>query len=138
MNRFKELRISRGLTQEEFRKQFNHKFNKTYTAAAISQFENGKRTPEISSLIDFADFYGVSLDYLLGRDEVSTSGFSLSDEQATVLSSFEELNEEYREDFFSYLDYLRQKQLKKLVNVKSSISQTFSRHPQRNKITLPV
>lgn len=135
MNRFKELRMSRGLTQEEFRKQFNSKFNKTYTAAAISQFENGKRTPEISSLIDFADFYGVSLDYLLGREEANV-GIVLSDEQVAVLNAFDELSEEYRDDFFNYLEYLRQKQTKKLVNVRSSISQTFSRRPRNAKMTL--
>lgn len=136
MNRFKELRMSRGLTQEEFRKQFNSKFNKTYTAAAISQFENGKRTPEISSLIDFADFYGVSLDYLLGRDE-GNAGVVLSDEQIAVLSTLDELDEEYRVEFFNYLEYLRQKQSKKLVNVRSSISQTFSRRPRNVKMTFP-
>lgn len=136
MNRFKELRMSRGLTQEEFRKQFNSRFNKTYTAAAISQFENGKRTPEISSLMDFADFYGVSLDYLLGREE-NNVGIVLSDEQVSVLSTLDELSEEYREDFFNYLEYLRQKQSKKLVNVRSSISQTFSRHLRNVKMTFP-
>lgn len=136
MNRFKELRMSRGLTQEEFRKQFNSKFNKTYTAAAISQFENGKRTPEISSLIDFADFYGVSLDYLLGRDE-GNAGVVLSDEQIAVLSTLDELDEEYRVEFFNYLEYLRQKQSKELVNVRSSISQTFSRRPRNVKMTFP-
>lgn len=30
--------------------------------------EHGKRMPELGALIDFADFYGVSLDYLLGRE----------------------------------------------------------------------
>lgn len=29
--------------------------------------ERGKRMPELGALVDFADFYGVSLDYLLGR-----------------------------------------------------------------------
>lgn len=67
MSKFKELRMATGMTQEEFRNKFNGQFNRTYTAAAISQFENGKRTPEISALIDFADFFKVSLDYLLDR-----------------------------------------------------------------------
>ena len=68
MFRFRELRQAKGITQEDFRNQFNTRFNRTYTAAAISQFENGKRTPEISALIDFADFYKVPLDYLIGRE----------------------------------------------------------------------
>ena len=69
MNRLKELRTDLGMTQEELRQKFNNKYKRTYTAAAISQFENDKRTPETSALIDFADFFGVSLDYLLGRSD---------------------------------------------------------------------
>lgn len=68
MNKFKELRTKLGITQEEFRQQFNNRYSRTYTAAAISQFENGKRTPETSALIDFANFFNVSIDYLLGND----------------------------------------------------------------------
>ena len=69
MLKFKKLRQSLGLTQEELRQQFNTKYSRTYTAAAISQFENGKRTPETSALKDFSDFFGVSIDYLLGQTD---------------------------------------------------------------------
>ena len=106
MNKFKELRLRSKLTQEEFREKFNSKFNRTYTAAAISQFENGKRTPEVSALIDFADFYGVSLDYLLGR-ESSKQVESLSDEQTTLLKGFATLNSAGRNLLVGVLDSLR-------------------------------
>ena len=36
----------------------------------MSLIENDKRSPELGALLDFADFYGVSLDYLLGRDRL--------------------------------------------------------------------
>lgn len=67
MTRFKDLRMSKGYTQEEFRKLYNEQYNRNYTSAAISMIEHGKRMPELGALVDFADFYGVSLDYLLGR-----------------------------------------------------------------------
>lgn len=66
MTRFKELRIQKGLTQEELITQFNDKYGKRYGASSISMFENGKRIPETQSLMDFADFFNVSVDYLLG------------------------------------------------------------------------
>ena len=69
MTRFKELRKAKGLTQEELITQFNARYGKQYGASSISMFENGKRIPETQSLMDFADFYGVTVDYLLGRDE---------------------------------------------------------------------
>lgn len=66
-NQFRKLRQQANLTQEEFRIKFNIRYHRSYTPSAISRFENGKRIPETMALIDFADFFGVSLDYLLGR-----------------------------------------------------------------------
>lgn len=67
MTRFRELRKKANLTQEELIAKFNVQYGKKYTAAAISQFEHGKRIPTTESLKDFAEFFGVSIDYLLGR-----------------------------------------------------------------------
>ena len=68
MTQFRNLRLQKGLNQEEFRKLYNERYSRNYTSAAISMIENGKRMPELSALIDFADFYDVSIDYLLGRE----------------------------------------------------------------------
>ncbi|WP_405750178.1 helix-turn-helix domain-containing protein [Anaerovibrio slackiae] len=68
MARFRDLRIKSGYSQEEFRKLYNEKYNRNYTSAAISMIEHEKRMPELGALIDFADFYDVSIDYLLGRE----------------------------------------------------------------------
>lgn len=69
-SRFKNRRKDMELTQEAFLEQFNSKYNRSFTVAAISQYENGKRLPEVDALIDFADFFGVSLDYLLGLQSI--------------------------------------------------------------------
>lgn len=69
MTRFRALRLKSGLSQTEFRQQYNERYNRSYTAAAISQIEHGKRMPELGALRDFADFYGVSVDYLLGHQD---------------------------------------------------------------------
>ena len=66
--RFKNCRKGMELTQEAFLEQFNSKYKRSFTAAAVSQYENGKRLPEVDALIDFADFFSVSLDYLLGLE----------------------------------------------------------------------
>ena len=68
MTQFRNLRLQKGLNQEKFRKLYNERYSRNYTSAAISMIENGKRMPELSALIDFADFYDVSIDYLLGRE----------------------------------------------------------------------
>ena len=62
MTRFRELRLQLGLSQEQLCRQYNEKYNRNYTAGAMSLIENDKRSPELGALLDFADFYGVSLD----------------------------------------------------------------------------
>ena len=103
-SRFKELRLNAGLTQEDFRQQFNAKFHRSYTPSAISRFENDKRIPETSALIDFADFYGVSLDYLLKHDMEATvqkatpspAPLDLTDAERAHLERYRQLTSENR------------------------------------------
>lgn len=68
MNRFRELRLQHGYSQRQLKELYNKKYNRAYSSGAISLIESGKRMPELGALVDFADFYGVSLDYLIGRD----------------------------------------------------------------------
>lgn len=65
--RFKQLRNEKGLKQEELINQFNKSFHFGFTKSAISQYENNKRIPEIQALSAFADYFNVSVDYLLGK-----------------------------------------------------------------------
>lgn len=62
----RNLRIDHGYTQKEIAKYLNIKQN-TY-----SQYEIGKLNYPVDALIKLADFYDVSVDYLLGRTEVKT------------------------------------------------------------------
>ena len=66
-NRFKKLRINKKMTQDELAEDFNNKFDYSFTKATISQYENDRRIPEVGALLKFADYFNVSLDYLVGR-----------------------------------------------------------------------
>ena len=59
--RLKELREYYGMTQAEVAECLN------FSSAAISIYECGAREPGIDELILLADFFQVSLDYLVGR-----------------------------------------------------------------------
>lgn len=37
----------------------------------LSNYETGKTLPDADSLIKLADFYGVSIDYLVGRTDIN-------------------------------------------------------------------
>lgn len=77
--RFKALRTSMDLTQEELITAFKLKFPKyKASGAAISQYENGKRIPEIPDLIAWSNFFDVTTDYLLGLSDVRMSHFLIT------------------------------------------------------------
>ncbi len=70
--RLVELRKTSKLTQQQLATELN------IHARGLQNYESG-RIPEASILIKLADFFGVSLDYLLGRsnnrqDSISVSG----------------------------------------------------------------
>lgn len=59
--RLKELRKEKGLSQLKLAIELNT------TQNTISRYETGDREPGIAELIKIADFFDVSLDYLLER-----------------------------------------------------------------------
>lgn len=67
-DRFKKLRLSKNLTQEQLAEEFNDKYNYSFTKATISQYENNKRIPEMPAIMNFVDYFNTSLDYLLCND----------------------------------------------------------------------
>lgn len=102
--RFKELRTERNMTQDELRKAFNAKTGRAYTVPAISLIESGSRTPEIPALCDFADFFGVTLDYLLGRSEIRADPFITPDE-AALLEAYRAADKRGRDTITAMAEY---------------------------------
>lgn len=68
--KFRKLRLLKNLTQEQLVNDFNKKFHYSLTKSAISQYENNKRYPEITALVDFAKYFEISLDFLLSEGKV--------------------------------------------------------------------
>ena len=64
--RIKELRKSRHITQLKMALDLNMSQN------TISRYENGEREPGIAELIRIANYFHVSIDYLVGRTDTPT------------------------------------------------------------------
>lgn len=64
-HRIKSFRHSSGLSQEELAKDLK------ITISALSQYETGKRLPRYGILMNIADYFHTTTDYLLGRTNVS-------------------------------------------------------------------
>lgn len=58
--RLKELREKRGITQLKLAMDLSMNQN------SISRYENGSREADYATLIKLAEYFGVSVDYLLG------------------------------------------------------------------------
>ena len=61
--RLKELRKKRKISQLKLALDLNMNQN------SISRYETGEREADYETLLRFADYFGVSLDYLFGRTE---------------------------------------------------------------------
>ena len=61
--RLKELRIEKGISQEQLAKDTG------FTQSAVFYWENAKRVPNANVVVTFAKYFGVSADYLLGLED---------------------------------------------------------------------
>ncbi len=61
--RLKEIRKSRGISQLKLAFDLNTNQN------TISRYETGEREPGIAELISLADYFNISVDYLLERTD---------------------------------------------------------------------
>ncbi|EGT3639058.1 helix-turn-helix domain-containing protein [Clostridioides difficile] len=67
--RLKEIRVQKNLTGEELGKILN------VTKVAISNWESGRRFPSQNILISIADYFNISLDFLLCRTNIKQNFF---------------------------------------------------------------
>lgn len=64
--KIQKLRKERGLTQEQFAEQM------FVSRTAVSKWETGRGVPSVESLQMIAKFFGITLDELLGAEEVAS------------------------------------------------------------------
>ncbi|OQJ71089.1 transcriptional regulator [Leuconostoc pseudomesenteroides] len=64
MNRLRELRNERGLSQDRLANEM------LINTKTLRRYEVGENDPRVAILIDLADYFEVSIDYLVGRSDV--------------------------------------------------------------------
>lgn len=67
-NRIKYLRVSRNMNQVQLAEKL------CVTKQSVSNWENNNIMPSVEMLEKAADFFGVTTDYLLGREENNIPG----------------------------------------------------------------
>ena len=78
MERLRELRLKRGMTQKYVALTLGVK------GPSVSNWESGKTTPTTENVAALAKLYNVSVDYLLGRDEEQPKSMEDSERQRYV------------------------------------------------------
>ncbi|WP_309087155.1 helix-turn-helix transcriptional regulator [Domibacillus sp.] len=84
-DRLKELRLTNTprLSQKEFGKKFG------LSESTIGMYERSERKPDYDILQKFAEFYNVTIDYLItGKEKISNKESNLSDEEREMLEFF--------------------------------------------------
>ena len=93
--RLRQLREDHDKTQTEIAEYLG--INQT----VYSRYETGKRQPSIDIIIQLADLFGVTVDYLLGRQEVEDS--TLSEYEIQLLIASRKADERAKEDALNML-----------------------------------
>ncbi len=93
--RLKELRLAKGLTQQELGEQIN------VTKVSICCYEKGTRTPTVDTLIDLSNVFNVDYSYFLGGDSFVKSpnkkhALSMANEEIELILELRKNEELYK------------------------------------------
>ncbi len=104
------LREDKDLKQSEIAKVINT------SQQQYSKYETGYAEIPLKAILELADFYGVSTDYLLGRVDYCATAQDIDAflrenlSAATMLSTLQSLCVENQKAVFEYVDLLRLKE----------------------------
>lgn len=104
MNVFCRLRKEKNITQAELAKKLNIR------QTTVSSWENGVSVPDYPTLIKLADFFEVSTDFLLGREDdfgivqPQSAAPSLDKDEQELIANFRELNRLQKQKILAYTE----------------------------------
>jgi transcriptional regulator with XRE-family HTH domain len=98
--RLKELREREGISQYKLAADLG------VAQSTVGMWENGKNKPEYATLNAIADYFQVSVDYLLGRDmTAAASGTPLEGVDFALYGETKDLSEEEKQDILAYIRF---------------------------------
>ncbi len=101
MFRLKEIRMECGLKRSKVAEDLH------MNAGTIANYENEIRQAPYECLIKFADYFEVSVDYLLGREEEQKpfkNSAALTAEEAAILAGYRKLGKLGKSRVAEYLE----------------------------------
>ena len=92
----KEMRVSRKLKVQEVSDYL------CCLPSVYSRYENGKREPSIDILLKLSKLYGVSVDYLIGNDEVVDT--SITENEVVMIRAMRRADKRALQDALALLE----------------------------------
>lgn len=107
--RLKDLRLQKRLTQQQLGDIIH------VSKVSISGYERGERNPDTDTLQDIANYFEVSVDYLLnGYSGFEKKENSSNDKARTIAAHIDDdATEEDLEDILRYIEYRKNNPLQK-------------------------
>jgi transcriptional regulator with XRE-family HTH domain len=93
-----KLRRQRGISHKKAAEELG------ISPALLSHYENGIRECGLDFLSRAADYYGVSVDYILEREKSSSSSDELNEREKTMLQMFRSYSPELQERFLALFE----------------------------------
>ena len=91
--RIKKLRIEKKLTQQELGNNFG------LTSTGVSYWESGKAIPSMDMINKLSDFFGVTIDYLIGKSKIDEN-----DEGMILFRKAEQVNENDKKKMYNIIN----------------------------------
>lgn len=67
--RLKELRTQKGYSMDKLVELYNSKYDAKMNKSTLSRYENGLQEPIYTVVVNLADFFNVTIDYLSGGQD---------------------------------------------------------------------
>lgn len=102
--RLKDERIKKNLNQTQLAECLY------LDRSSISKYETGKQIPETPTLEKLAEFFGVSIDYLLGKTDFKNYEQIEKDARTIALHSdydYDELPDEARKEIENFIEFIK-------------------------------
>ncbi len=113
-HRIKDLREDTDRTQDKIAKELN--MHKT----TYARYESGENRVPFDFIINLANFYKVSIDYIAGRtnDKRGLTRSELSEKETDIIKKIRSLNDERRGEIIGTLNLLYKQQTEETANAK--------------------
>jgi len=99
----RKLRNDLNLSQNSVAEKLN------ISAVTYNRYEKNQRSPDNATLIELADFYNVSIDYLLGHTNMvkSTPELYISNFEKQLLTYVEDLSKIEQDKLMEYIKFIK-------------------------------